>query len=134
MRIGTLACVISGITSVVAIPADAHAQPPSDASAPARARVLVKIAGGAADVDATTTVLRERIADADASGTIESATKIDRSEVLAPIVTPTGELARVWLDLTSDPLVVYIVDGAGTRVLVREVPHGTNPEVAREAR
>ncbi|MBX3210317.1 MAG: hypothetical protein KF764_35120, partial [Labilithrix sp.] len=103
-----------------------------------RRLVSVKIAGDRAQVAAVLDVLRERVAETTA--TFEVVPEIDRASIVTPGARDDRQLARIWVDLSEPPgrtneqapVMLYVVDGAWERVLIRPVARQENPEVTWE--
>lgn len=77
--------------------------------------------------------MNERLAGHDFLVAITTVSAIHPADVVTPGASNDDQLARVWIDMTSQERVtLYVVDGTWERVLVRHLARNENPEVTWE--
>ena len=95
-----------------------------------RREVAISVAGEPKEVEP---VLRERVTGLKLEASFEGVRRIESRDVLAQKDEHETVLARIWVDLTdAENVMLYVVDEANDRVLVRKIRRNQNPEVTRE--
>lgn len=105
---------------------------PSPARADERGRVELKTAGTEEVARSLEPVVRELLARLGVTLEIARIESVDVGSVMTPAAGAPA-VARIWIDLRGETVVVHVVDGSWTRLLTRRVPvTGAFDEVERE--